>query len=87
MTTEALRDVLLRIVGDRPVVADTMEDGLDVLLQRLGGGISRASVAAAVQDIVQDGLAYEPVRLPPGALQCHWHLELAPRGQEMARRA
>jgi hypothetical protein len=29
---------------------------------------------------------YDPVRLPAGALQCHWHLELTPKGTETVRR-
>lgn len=82
MNPAVLRDVLLRIVRDGPIIADTMEDGLDILIQRLGRDLPRATIAAAVQDIVADRLAYDPVRLPPGALQCHWHLELTPRGQE-----
>ena len=87
MSADPLRDALLRAVLTRPVIVDTMEDGLDVLIKRLGGGMSRATVVAAVQEIVASGLAYEPVRLPPGALQCHWHLELSPRGQEAALQA
>ena len=85
MTNTTLRDALLRVVSDRSVIADTMEDGLDVLTQRLGRELSRSMIAAAVQDVVAAGLAYDPVRLPPGALQCHWHLELTTRGQEAAR--
>lgn len=87
MNTAALRDPLLRIVLARPIIADTMEEGLDILAQRLGGNLPRATIAAAVQEAVADKLAYEPVRLPPGALQCHWHLELTPRGQEAALQA
>ena len=87
MSTEALRNAVLRTVLEQSVVAETMEDGLDLLIQRLGANISRATVAAAVQQAVAEGLAYEPVRLPPGALQCHWHLELTPHGQETALRA
>ena len=87
MSIATLRDTLLRSVFDRPVVADTMEEGLDLLTRRLGGNISRSALAAAVQQAVADGLACEPVRLPPGALQCHWHLELTPRGQEATLQA
>jgi len=86
MSDTALRDALLRAVLARPVIADTMEDGLDVLTQRLGGDMPRAAIAAAVQDAVASGLVYEPVRLPPGALHCHWNLELTPSGQEVALR-
>jgi hypothetical protein len=39
---------------------------------------------------VADALAaeyiHDPVRLPAGALHCHWHLELTPNGVEAARR-
>lgn len=87
MNTTTLRDALLRILRDRPTIADTMEDGLDILIQRLGRAMPRASIATAVQQAVADGLAYEPVRLPLGALQCHWHFELTPRGQEAAQQA
>jgi hypothetical protein len=85
MTQPTLRDALLPIVRNRPIVADTMEEGLDLLIQLLGGDMARATVAAAVQQVVAEGVAYEPVRLPPGALHCHWHLELTPRGQETAQ--
>ena len=87
MSADALRDALLRAVLARPIIADTMEDGLDVLIKRLGGEMSRATVVAAVQEVVASGLAYEPVWLPPGAPQRHRHLELSPRGQEAALQA
>ena len=87
MNAARLRDALLRAVLEAPIVADTMDDGLDILIQRLGGGPSRAAVAAAVQDLVAEGLAHDPVRLPKGALQCHWHLELTPRGRKAAQPA
>ena len=34
---------------------------------------------------LRDGLIREPVRLPAGALQCHWRLELTPDGVAAAR--
>jgi hypothetical protein len=34
----------------------------------------------AVAACLRDGLILEPIRLPEGALQCHWHLELTPKG-------
>jgi hypothetical protein len=39
----------------------------------------------AVATLGRDGLIHEPVRLPEGALQCHWHLELTPQGVAAAR--
>lgn len=87
MSEAALPARLMRLVMERPVMADMMEDGLDELIRRLGNDLPRAVVAAAVQQLVAAGLAYDPVRLPPGALQCHWLLELTPSGQQAARRA
>ena len=39
----------------------------------------------AVVDLLRERLIYEPVRLPEGALQCHWHLQLTPAGANAAR--
>jgi hypothetical protein len=39
----------------------------------------------AVAAALRERLIREPVRLPEGALQCHWHLELTPKGVEAAR--
>jgi hypothetical protein len=39
----------------------------------------------ALTRCLRDGLIREPIRLPEGALQCHWHLELTPKGIAAAR--
>ena len=39
----------------------------------------------AVASCLRQGLIREPVRLPEGSLQCHWHLELTPDGVDAAR--
>jgi len=39
-----------------------------------------------VAKCLAEGLIREPVRLPPGALQCHWRLELTPAGVAEGRR-
>jgi hypothetical protein len=39
----------------------------------------------AIAECIHDGLIREPIRLPEGALQCHWHLELTPDGVTAAR--
>jgi hypothetical protein len=39
----------------------------------------------AVAECVRHHLIHEPIRLPEGALQCHWHLELTPTGVAAAR--
>ena len=40
---------------------------------------------AAVAACLRDGLIRDPIRLPEGALQCHWRLELTSNGVSMAR--
>jgi hypothetical protein len=84
MTDKPTLDELLPEIFDQGIIADTMEDGLDMLAERLGTDVSRAVLAGVVQDAVAAGLLHDPVRLPPGALHCHWHLELTPRGQQAA---
>lgn len=81
MSGASLQVALLRTIADQPIRADTMEEGLDVLAMRLPGGLSRAALAETVQATVAAGLCRDPVRLPAGALQCHWYLELSPKGR------
>ena len=47
--------------------------------------ISFDAFCEAVAKCQRDGLIREPIRLPAGALQCHWHLELTPAGVAAAR--
>ncbi len=47
--------------------------------------VDYASFCDAVADLLRERLIYEPVRLPEGSLQCHWHLQLTPAGASAAR--
>ena len=62
----------------------------DAGLARLVASADREATAddwrTAVADALAAGYIHDPVRLPAGALQCHWHLELTPKGVEIARR-
>jgi hypothetical protein len=49
------------------------------------GSVDYGAFCDAVAGCLRDGLIREPIRLPEGALQCHWHLELTPAGAEAAR--
>ena len=40
----------------------------------------------AVAACLREGLIHEPIRMPEGALQCHWHLELTAEGVAAARK-
>jgi hypothetical protein len=47
--------------------------------------IDYATFCDVIAECLREGLIYEPIRLPEGALQCHWHLELTPAGVKAAR--
>ena len=51
------------------------------------GSVDYAAFSDAVATCLRQGLIREPIRLPEGALQCHWHLELTSAGVEAARGA
>ena len=71
---------LLLAVFHHRIIEPDSEAGLDVLARIAGGDVTKDALRAAVADALANGLVHDPVRLPPGALQCHWHLELAPQG-------
>jgi hypothetical protein len=50
-----------------------------------GGAVDEGAFREAVATCLRDRLIHEPVRLPEGALQCHWRLELTPAGVATAR--
>jgi hypothetical protein len=58
------------------------ESGLLRLATILGRELDPTSFHAVVADALANGYIRDPVRLPPGALQCHWNLELTPSGVE-----
>ena len=89
MNDAALRDALLQTllaqaIIAQAIIADTMEAGLDILGDRLGPDVPRTTIATAVQEVLAAGWVHDPVRLPQGALHCHWHLELTPLGCQAA---
>ena len=50
-------------------------------------GVAESDFRAAVDDALAAGLIYDPVRLSDGDLQCHWRLEVTPKGAASARGA
>ena len=50
-----------------------------------GEPVEYGAFCDAVDAALHERLIQEPIRLPEGALQCHWHLELTPKGAQMAR--
>lgn len=78
-------DMILRAAWKGAVTADNAEDGFDRIRAITGCAPDNAALANAVAECLRAKLIREPVRLPEGALQCHWTLELTPAGVDVAR--
>ena len=77
---------LLMVIFRRRVTAPDSDSGLVHLAASSDREASVDDWRTAVADALAGGYVHDPVRLPAGALQCHWHLELTPKGVEAARR-
>jgi len=74
-------------VGFRHVINEpNIEAGYDRFQALSGAALSEDAFRAAIAEALRRGLIREPIRLPEGALQCHWHLELTPEGVAAARK-
>jgi len=79
------REIVLFSAWKGAVTADNAEDGFARVRAITGSTMSNAEIADAVADCLRRRLIREPVRLPEGALQCHWTLELTPAGVDAVR--
>lgn len=64
-----------------------IEAGYDRFRALSAGVLDEDAFRAGIAECLRRGLIREPIRLPEGALQCHWHLELTPAGVAAARMA
>jgi len=73
-------------VAFRHVVSEpNIEAGFDRFRSLVPEPMGCAAFCEAIASCQRKGLIHEPIRLPEGALQCHWHLELTPKGVAAAR--
>src|SRR5882757_9473953 len=79
------RDLLLTVAFRHRINEPNIEAGYERFRALARQPISYEAFAEAVAACLREGLVHEPIRLPEGALQCHWHLELTPDGVEQAR--
>jgi hypothetical protein len=73
---------LLLVAFRHQIEEPDRDSGLLLVAGIAGQGVDPNAVHAAVAAALADGYIRDPVQLPPGALQCHWHLELTPTGVE-----
>jgi len=77
--------LLLATAFGNTISEPNIEAGFARFSEIVGRDVGLGAFADAVAACLRDGLIREPVRLPEGALQCHWRLELTPDGVAAAR--
>jgi hypothetical protein len=80
------RDLLLTTAFRHRINEPNIDAGFVRFIALSGKHVGQEAFCDAVAACQREGLIREPIRLPEGALQCHWHLELTPAGVAMARR-
>jgi len=78
-------EIVMRAAWKGAVTADNAEDGFARIRTLTASTLDNAALAEAVATCLAQKLIHEPVRLPEGALQCHWTLELTPAGVDAVR--
>src|SRR5215472_8485223 len=79
------RMTLLTVAFRHVISEPNIETGYERFRALTGEAIDFDAFRDAVSECLREGLIREPIRLPEGALQCHWHLELTPKGVAAAR--
>lgn len=81
------RALLLTAAFRHVINEPTIEAGFRRFAALTADNIDFGAFSEAVAGCLRDGLIHEPIRLPEGALQCHWQLQLTPAGVAAARAA
>lgn len=76
---------LLRVAFENVISEPNIEAGYARFHMLDADAVDYTAFCDAIASCLREGLIREPVRLPEGALQCHWHLELTPEGVQAAR--
>jgi hypothetical protein len=74
--------VALRNSIDEP----NIETAFERIQKITNPALDYAAFRDAIDLCLRDGLIRDPIRIEEGALQCHWKLELTPKGVEQARK-
>jgi hypothetical protein len=80
-----IRDLLLITAFRHRISEPNLDEGFAQFTALTGKQVAYEAFCDAVASSLREGLIREPIRLPEGALQCHWHLELTPAGVAAAR--
>jgi len=83
--TDPAEKALMSVGFRHRIEAADANAAFDAINPLAGGELTVDAFHRAVAKALELGLIYDPVRLPEGALQCHWRLELTPAGVAVAR--
>jgi len=76
---------LLAVAFRHAISEPNVEAGFERVRALADGTLDYDAFRDALDACLREGLIREPVRLPEGALQCHWRLELTPAGVAAVR--
>lgn len=75
-----LSGLLLLVAFRHKIEEPDFESGLLRVETIVGYELDPTKFHAVLAEALANGHIRDPIRLPPGALQCHWNLELTPGG-------
>ncbi len=75
--------MILAVASRHRINAPDFDAGHERFVALSGMSVSAQEFQDAVASCVADRLVFDPVRLPEGALQCHWHLEPTEAGRAL----
>jgi hypothetical protein len=81
---DPLTRLLMAAYRNRIIEANA-EAGLERIAVLCDGIFNGDAFREALAAALRERLIFDPVRLPEGALQCHWQLELTPAGVARCR--
>lgn len=81
-----LSDLLLLVAFRHRIEEPDHDSGLLRVATIAGRDVDPNGFHAVLAGALADNYIRDPVQLRPGALQCHWHLELTPQGVEQVLR-
>jgi hypothetical protein len=80
-----LDGLLLSVAFRHRITEPDFASGLDRFRVVVGCQVDEEEFRAAIGKALKTGLIHDPVRIPPGALQCEWCLEVTPEGAARVR--
>jgi hypothetical protein len=81
----SLLETMLSVIFRQSIIEPDADTGIAHLAAVADRHAPADAWRAVVAQAMAMGYIHDPVRLPAGALQCHWHLELTPKGVEAAQ--